>query len=123
MIVSKDKFEQITTDEIKRLTASLPDDIRLQIENTAIFIEDKADASVEEDDSTDVLGLYEGVPLNQRSFPDSQLPDKIILYRTPLMKSCRTISQLRKEIRITLIHELGHHLGFDEDDLAERGFD
>jgi predicted Zn-dependent protease with MMP-like domain len=72
----------------------------------------------------DLLGLYEGVPLNERHIDEIiESHDRITLYRMPLAAECRNESDLKKEIKLTLIHELGHHLGFTEEELFERGLE
>ncbi|HNX58285.1 MAG TPA: metallopeptidase family protein, partial [Spirochaetota bacterium] len=76
-----------------------------------------------DDTNDDTLGLYEGIPLSESTVIDPAIPGRIIIYRIPLMESCTGIRSLRKEIRITILHELGHHIGFDEDELAVRGLD
>jgi predicted Zn-dependent protease with MMP-like domain len=72
------------------------------------------------DDS--LFGLYEGVPLTERSQAYSLvLPDKITIFRGPLERAFRSPAEIAREVRITVAHELGHHFGFDEDRLAELG--
>ncbi len=73
---------------------------------------------------SDLLGLYEGVPLVERGADGDvgMLPDRITLFYRPLVEMCADESELREEIWITLVHELGHFFGLDEDELWERGF-
>lgn len=69
-----------------------------------------------------LFGLYYGVPLTDRQGGDPALPDRITLYRRPILQSCQTHAEVVREIRITLWHEVGHYLGLDEDDLHRLGY-
>jgi predicted Zn-dependent protease with MMP-like domain len=77
----------------------------------------------ENTDDPDLFGLYLGIPLTERdSGYAGVLPDKIAIYRLPLEEEFGADPELlEEEIRITVLHEIGHHLGWDEEDLAERG--
>jgi predicted Zn-dependent protease with MMP-like domain len=66
------------------------------------------------------LGLYVGGTIEEDA-PSGALPPRVMLYRIPLMEACATRAQLAEEIRKTLLHELGHHAGLDEDDLERHG--
>lgn len=69
-----------------------------------------------------LYGRYTGVPLDERGGEYPHLPSVIELYIHPLADDCETVEELRDEIRITVLHELGHHLGMDEDDLHRLGY-
>jgi predicted Zn-dependent protease with MMP-like domain len=69
-----------------------------------------------------LLGRYHGVPLPERSHGEPTLPSTIEIYWRPLCHHARTETELRDEVRITVLHELGHHLGMDEDDLDRLGY-
>ncbi|MGL4369794.1 MAG: metallopeptidase family protein [Spirochaetota bacterium] len=115
-----DLVQKITAD----LISSLPDDLCAEAKKVLIVTRAMpAKAQAGEDDPDDLLGLYEGVPLNERSAAFPEGTDRITLFRRPLLDMCRNRAELKKEIRLTLIHELGHLFGFDEDDLAARGLD
>ena len=73
----------------------------------------------EPDDS--LFGLYEGVPLTQRAGYNLALPDKITIFRRPLEAACATEDEMVEEVRVTVLHELAHHLGFDEERIDELG--
>lgn len=105
--------------EYANLLKKLPRDVSEQARSIAFIVEDRPHG----DTNDDTLGLYEGISLAEATITDLTIPGRIIIYRIPLMESCTGIRELRKEIRITILHELGHHLGFDEDELAERGLD
>ena len=71
----------------------------------------------------DVLfGLYTGVPLTEREGGIPDLPDRISIYRQPILRSCATRNQVVEEIRVTLWHEVGHYLGLGEEDLHRLGY-
>ena len=73
-------------------------------------------------DDPGLYGLYLGVPLDEPWALDGSLPPRIAIYMHPLIDDCETIEDLVEQIRVTLLHELGHHLGLDEDDLDELGY-
>jgi predicted Zn-dependent protease with MMP-like domain len=94
------------------------------IENVEIIVEDFAGgstlASVGLESPWELLGLYVGVPRNQRSvFLSVPLPDRIYLYRHPIVSAAGESGEIKKTIREVLIHEIGHHFGFSEDRLEE----
>ena len=74
-----------------------------------------------EDGDVSLFGLYVGVPLVERQGVP-ELPDRIVIYRQPILRSCKNLSDARKEIRITLLHEVGHYLGLDEEGLHRLGY-
>ena len=73
-------------------------------------------------ENASLFGLYVGVPLPERQGGEPELPDRIVIYRQPILQSCKNLSDARKEIRITLLHEVGHYLGMDEEDLHRLGY-
>ena len=124
MQLEKKEFEAVVAKITRDLIASLPEDLRQQAETVLIVTREKPSreqAGPEND--FDLLGIYEGIPLNERSVGFPSENDRIILFRKPLLDMCRSKGELKDEIRITLIHELGHFFGFDENELAERGLD
>jgi predicted Zn-dependent protease with MMP-like domain len=118
-------FEKLVRETTDRVLASLPADLSDRAAEVTVVAADRAtraqiDGAGGGDD--DLLGLYEGVNLVERRVGDMEtVADRITLFRVPLMESCRTMDELREEIRITLLHELGHYFGFEENDLEERG--
>jgi predicted Zn-dependent protease with MMP-like domain len=69
-----------------------------------------------------LFGLYSGVPLVEREGGGPPLPDRIVLYRQPILRNCATRADVVREIHITLRHEVGHYLGLREDDLHRLGY-
>jgi predicted Zn-dependent protease with MMP-like domain len=96
---------------------SLPAELARALENVAVVVED------EHPEDPDLFGLYEGVPLPERTSADSgRLPDRIAIYRVPLEETFADPDDLEREIRITVLHELAHYFGFDEERLTELGY-
>src|SRR5262249_206987 len=100
----------------ERAIASLPPDLRAAIGNVEIWGED------EHPDDPDLFGLYEGVPLPDRGDWAGAIPDRIRIFRVPLAESFPDPRELEEEIRITVLHELAHYFGLDEDRLDELGY-
>jgi predicted Zn-dependent protease with MMP-like domain len=97
---------------------ALPADLAAALENVAVVVED------EHPDDPDLFGLYDGIPLPERSSTRSgELPDRITIYRLPLEETFDDPNELEREIRITVLHELAHYFGIDEDRLTELGYD
>ena len=102
---------------MERVLASLPADLREAMSNVEIVVED------ENAEDPDLFGLYFGIPLTERGDYSGVLPDKIAIYRLPLEEEFGDDpSVLEDEIRITVLHEIAHHFGIDEDRLDELGW-
>jgi predicted Zn-dependent protease with MMP-like domain len=70
-----------------------------------------------------LLGLYLGRPLTMRHVEDSGvMPDSIYIFQEPIQQVCNTPEQLKRQVRVTVLHEIGHHFGLNEDDLEELGY-
>lgn len=121
-----------TSDEIaaigERLLAALPEPLRRQVENVVIRVQDFPDAEtladMECESPFDLLGLYRGTPVGQRSELDAPPSDvdMIFLYRRPILDHwCETGDELEAIVGDTMLHEIGHHFGFSEDDLDRLG--
>ena len=109
-----DAFETLVTDELDRL----PDEMVDGLDNVVFVVEDRP-----EDGSLDLLGLYDGVALTERdAYGFGEMPDRIILYREPLLAICANEDELRDEIHVTLVHEIAHYYGIDDDRLHELGW-
>jgi predicted Zn-dependent protease with MMP-like domain len=96
---------------------ALPPELATALVNVAVVVED------EHPDDPDLFGLYEGIPLPERGDMAGTLPDRITIYRLPLEEEFDDPAELEREIRITVLHELGHYFGLDEDRLAELGYE
>jgi len=104
-------------DHVKAALDSLPPHLAGALDNVAIVVED------EHADDPDLFGLYEGTPLPERGDMAGTLPDRITIFRLPLTEEFTDPDELEREIRITVLHELGHYFGLDEDRLAELGYE
>ncbi|HEX6366910.1 MAG TPA: metallopeptidase family protein [Agromyces sp.] len=114
MQLDAEAFEAIVVDELDQL----PDDMVDGLENLVFVVEDRP-----EDGSLDLLGLYDGYALTERDrYGLGEMPDRIILYREPLLAICDDERQLRDEIHVTLVHEIAHFYGIDDDRLHELGW-
>jgi len=104
-------------DHVAAALDSLPRDLAAALQNIAVVVED------EHPDDPDLFGLYEGTPLPDRGDMAGSLPDRIRIFRLPLEDEFEDPASLEREIRITVLHELGHYFGLDEDRLAELGYE
>ena len=112
--MSPDEFEQLVADELDRL----PEDMLVGLDNVVFVIEDRP-----EDGSLDLLGLYDGLALTERDrYGMGELPDRIIVYREPHLHQFADLDELREEIHTTLVHEIAHFYGIDDDRLHELGW-
>ncbi len=96
----------------------LPDDMIDGLENVIFVVEDRP-----EDGGLGLLGLYDGWALTERDrYGLGELPDRIIVYRDPHLHACDTMQELRDEVHTTLVHEIAHFYGIDDDRLHELGW-
>lgn len=112
---------------LRKALSELPPMFRDALSNVAVVVEDWPpdwlldELGVPQDDT--LYGFYHGVPLPERSFQDSgNLPDRISVYRGPLEEDFPGREELTREIRITLLHEIGHYFGMDEEELDRLGY-
>jgi predicted Zn-dependent protease with MMP-like domain len=122
----------LTDKEIKKLAAEiiaeLPEEFRSRVENLEIVVEKRPTKSLlrsldldPEDDT--LFGLYQGVPLPERSATNPPiLPDKITLFSEPLIECFPDPDEFRHELKLTIIHELAHYFGMDEDEIDDLGY-
>lgn len=112
--IDAEAFEALVVDELD----ALPDEMVNGLENLIFVTEDRP-----EDGSLDVLGLYDGTALTERdTYGFGELPDRIILYREPLLAVCESLDELRDQIHVTLVHEIAHFYGIDDVQLHELGW-
>jgi len=109
-----DAFEALVSDELDLL----PEEMVTQLDNVIFVVEDRA-----ADGSLDTLGLYDGWALTDRDrYGFGEVPDRIILYREALLAIVEDERELRDQIHITLVHEIGHYYGMDDTQLHELGW-
>ncbi|MCM6762184.1 metallopeptidase family protein [Rathayibacter sp. ZW T2_19] len=112
--LDEDAFESLVVAELD----ALPDDMVDGLENVVFVVEDRP-----EDGSLDLLGVYDGVALTERErYGFGEMPDRIVLFREPHLAACETLDELRDEIHVTLVHEIAHFYGIDDDRLHELGW-
>jgi len=114
---------------LDQLVDELPDHLHALLEEVPLIVEDEPSDDILDDmdiDSadTDLCGLHWGVPLTKRSVEQSAgFPDQMMLFRGPILRVAgHKRMELERQIRITLLHEIGHHFGLDEDDLEKLGY-
>lgn len=111
--LSRREFEDLVADALD----SIPDQLAAMLDNVAVVVEDR------HPDELDLLGLYEGTPLIERdNYGGLVLPDRVTLYRLALCAVCEDLEELAEEVAVTVIHELAHHFGIDDDRLEELGW-
>jgi len=104
-------------DVVRAALDELPSEIAAGLRNVAVVVEE------ENAEDPDLYGLFEGVPLTEGGPDAGDLPNRIAIYRRPLEADFLDEDELCDEIRITVLHELGHYFGLDEDRLAELGYE
>ena len=117
----KIRFERLVVRALRRL----PPNVHAMLDNIEIVIEDEptAEQRGDDDDGSELFGLYEGMPLTARGGDYSMvLPDKITIFRKPIERACTTPEEMAEEVQVTVIHELAHHFGMEEDRIAELGW-
>jgi predicted Zn-dependent protease with MMP-like domain len=111
--MSRQRFDELVSDALDLI----PQQLAAALDNVVVLVEDR---NLEE---PDLLGLYEGVALTERdSFYAGSLPDTITIYRGALLQMCDSEQQVVDEVAITVIHEVAHHFGIDDERLHELGW-
>ena len=112
---------------VRRAIERIPEEIRVYLENVIITVRRRpSKAMLDELGMTadePLLGLYQGDSLMERSvFTPPLYPDTIFIFQEPLEQMCNTLEELEREIEITVVHEIAHFLGIDDERLAELGY-
>jgi predicted Zn-dependent protease with MMP-like domain len=110
--VPEERFEELVADGLD----AVPDEIARLMDNVAVV--------VEEGRQVGLLGRYDGVPLTERddAYGLMPMPDRITIYRRAILAACRSEEEVVREVRTTVIHEVGHHFGIDDERLHELGW-
>jgi len=119
--LTREQFEQAVSDALD----SLPERFSRLVKNVAIAVEEEPtdedlqsfDDDDDDDDDSELLGIYRGVALTERSHDMPILPDEIAVFRGPINRVARSRQEAVDEIRETIVHELGHYFGVDEEEL------
>ena len=114
MQMSAEEFEEHVAESL----VTIPAELAALVDNCVILVEDYPPP-----DLPGTLGLYSGIPLTERGQFYTGLPDRIQIFRYPILAICDTPEEVIEEIRITVIHEIAHHFGIDDDRLHELGYD
>jgi predicted Zn-dependent protease with MMP-like domain len=123
MKLNNKEFDRIVQQAIGRI----PKEIRRHLDNILITVQKRPAPEMLEEmgypPDEPLLGIYWGVPLNERSVAEPPLyPDTIFIFKEPLEEMCATLEELAEEIEITVVHEVAHFLGMSEERLAELGY-
>lgn len=112
--MSAERFEELVSDALDLI----PPELASAVDNVVVLVSDR------HPDDPDLLGLYEGIALTDRdSHYGGALPDTITIFRDSLLEICDTDEDVVEEVAITVIHELAHHFGIDDERLHELGWD
>jgi predicted Zn-dependent protease with MMP-like domain len=113
--VTAQEFEEL----VGRALDEIPADLARLMDNVVVLVEDDGPPA-----EPSLLGLYEGTPLTERgNWYSGVLPDRITLYRKPILAVCDSYADVIEEVRVTVVHEVAHHFGIDDDRLHELGWD
>lgn len=116
--MAREEFEKV----VARALDDVPEAIAAYLENVAVVVEDEptheelVEVGLDPDTET-LFGLYQGVSLTDREQYGGVLPDRVVIYRLPLLEACGDRAELIREIQDTVVHEIGHYFGLDEADL------
>jgi predicted Zn-dependent protease with MMP-like domain len=112
--VSRERFEELVSDALDLV----PPALTTLIDNCVVVVEDDAP-----EDDPELLGLYVGTPLTERDSGYTMVaPDRISIYRNPTLAICDSEEEVVEEVGITVVHEIAHHFGIDDDRLHELGY-
>ncbi|RIS53175.1 metallopeptidase family protein [Mycobacteroides abscessus] len=111
--MGEQRFEELVSDALD----AIPPQLAAAIDNVVVLVQDH------HPEDPDLLGLYEGIALTERdSFYAGALPDTITIYREPLLDMCSSEQEVVDEVTITVIHEIAHHFGIDDERLHQLGW-
>jgi predicted Zn-dependent protease with MMP-like domain len=110
-----ERFDELVAEALDEI----PPELAAVMDNVVVLVDDDPPAH-----DPDLLGLYEGTPLTERDWGyGGSLPDRITIFRNPILSMCRTEDEVVDEVHITVVHEIAHHFGIDDDRLHALGYD
>lgn len=113
--MSDEAFEELVADALD----AVPDALMDLMSNVVILVEQEPPS-----DEPDLLGLYDGIALTDRTTQYfGALPDRIFIFKGPILRMCDSLDEVVDEVRITVVHEIAHHFGIDDDRLHELGYE
>jgi predicted Zn-dependent protease with MMP-like domain len=117
--MTEDEFEEAVDAALDRI----PRRLARHMDNVVVFIEDRHLPGPHEDPHTVLLGLYEGIPLTERDqWYAGSLPDRITIFREPILEMCSSREEVVQEVLVTVVHEVAHHFGISDERLHELGW-
>lgn len=112
--MSRERFEELVGDALDEV----PPELAALMDNVVVLVEDEPPA-----DDPDLLGFYDGTPLTERDTRyGGVVPDRIMIFRNPTLRMCEDADEVVEEVRITVVHEIAHHFGIDDDRLHDLGY-
>lgn len=116
--MSDEEFDAAVADALD----TIPEQLARQIDNVAVFVEDRYQPEPWDAPDTELLGLYEGIPLTERGSEPWAMPDRITLYKDSILAICTTAEDVVDQVRITVVHEVAHFFGIDDATLHRLGW-
>jgi predicted Zn-dependent protease with MMP-like domain len=113
MELDRESFEALVEEALDQI----PDEIANLVHNVVVLVEDDTPPG-----EPGLLGVYDGVSLTERASDHTGLPDRITIFRRPLLELCEDAEELVREVRITVVHEIAHHFGIDDRRLHQLGY-
>ena len=112
--MARERFEELVSDALD----GVPEELAALMDNVVVLVEDEPPA-----DDPDLLGYYDGTPLTERDTRYAGvLPDRIMIFRNPTLRMCEDEDEVVDEVRITVVHEIAHYFGIDDDRLHDLGY-
>src|SRR5262249_29459448 len=122
MEMNRHKFEKLVSEAIREL----PEEFRKRLDNVVVIVEDHPPSELLEEmdipPGETLFGLYEGTPLTERGIAAPLYPDRIWIFKEPIEEECDTEAEIKEEIKTTIVHEVAHFFGLDDEYLDELGY-
>jgi predicted Zn-dependent protease with MMP-like domain len=120
--MDRERFEKLVDAAI----TELPDEFQEKLTNVVVIVERRPSRALLDEmeipPGDTLFGLYEGTPLTERGFEPPLHPDRIRIFQEPIEEVCENDNEIKEEIRTTIMHEVAHFFGIDDDDLEEMGY-